>query len=351
MPVRHDGVTMHLGPREAGGPDELAPPLVAFIDGAEKELCVAIQEIDHPPIAEALSRARRRGVTVKVVLESDYLVESRPVAEDREGARAPNHALLVAMLRAAVDVKSDFNPHIFHQKFIVRDRASVLTGSTNFTTTGVTGNLNHLVIVEHREVAMQYWREFREISQGVFGARSDAHGRHPEQVWVGKMRVKPLFAPEHGPEMEIMKLMAKARERVDFAIFTFAESSGIDDQMIATVARGVPVRGAFDRKQANQDWAASHKLREGGVDIHQLKPVSRGGARKLHHKLMVLDDRCIVAGSFNYTGPANYVNDENILVIGDLGPTDPDFEAIEREFARPVREEIERIIAEQCEPL
>jgi phosphatidylserine/phosphatidylglycerophosphate/cardiolipin synthase-like enzyme len=37
--------------------------------------------------------------------------------------------------------------------------------------------------------------------------------------------------------------------------------------------------------------------------------------RKLHHKLMVIDDRIIVAGSFNYTQPANDYNDENLFVI------------------------------------
>jgi phosphatidylserine/phosphatidylglycerophosphate/cardiolipin synthase-like enzyme len=31
---------------------------------------------------------------------------------------------------------------------------------------------------------------------------------------------------------------------------------------------------------------------------------------------MVIDDRIIVAGSFNYTQPANDYNDENLFVIG-----------------------------------
>ena len=38
----------------------------------------------------------------------------------------------------------DFNTSIFHQKFIVRDREFVLTGSTNFTDTGTHKNLNHI---------------------------------------------------------------------------------------------------------------------------------------------------------------------------------------------------------------
>jgi phosphatidylserine/phosphatidylglycerophosphate/cardiolipin synthase-like enzyme len=31
---------------------------------------------------------------------------------------------------------------------------------------------------------------------------------------------------------------------------------------------------------------------------------------------MVIDDRIVIAGSFNYTQPANDYNDENLFVIG-----------------------------------
>lgn len=350
MPILHGPITLHLGPNHVGAPDDLEAPIVAFIDGATRWLDVAVQEIDHPPIAEALVRARLRGVRVKVVLEHDYIAEPKPVSDPlKSGAHGLNRALASDMLRASIDVKSDFNTDIFHQKFIVRDRSALLTGSTNFTTTGVRSNLNHLVIVEDEAVAKAYWREFRDISKGRFGREGVLHARRPAEIDVAGVRVKPLFAPEHAPEMEIMKLMAKARERVDFAMFTFAASSGIDDQMIATRARGLPVRGALDRKQANQKWAATKGLAAAGCDL--FLPKRRGsGIRKIHHKLMVLDDQVIVAGSFNYTGPANLLNDENIIVIGDFG-ADAVTEARQRALAAPVREEIDRIIAEHCDPL
>jgi phosphatidylserine/phosphatidylglycerophosphate/cardiolipin synthase-like enzyme len=35
---------------------------------------------------------------------------------------------------------------------------------------------------------------------------------------------------------------------------------------------------------------------------------------------MVIDERIVVAGSFNYTEPANDYNDENIFVLGSLDP-------------------------------
>lgn len=350
MPVHHAGVTLHLGPRAVGGPDDLEAAIVDFIDGAERELRVAVQEIDHPPIAEAILRAKRRGVRLMdVVLEADYLREPRPPAEGKPGVHHPNRLLANAMLREAIDVKADFNPSIFHQKFIVRDGSAVLTGSTNFTTTGVTGNLNHVVVVEERETAQEFRREFLEINRGIFGRLSDAHGPRPREPRAGGLRLKPLFAPEHAPEMEIMKLMAKAKTRVDFAIFTFAQSSGIDDQMIATAARGVKVRGVLDGKQANQTWAATKGLHAAGVELHL--PKRRGsGIRKVHHKLMVIDGEVVVTGSFNYTGPANAVNDENILVIGEVEDADPAGRAAQMRFGAAALGEIERIIHDHCDP-
>jgi phosphatidylserine/phosphatidylglycerophosphate/cardiolipin synthase-like enzyme len=37
----------------------------------------------------------------------------------------------------------------------------------------------------------------------------------------------------------------------------------------------------------------------------------------------VIDERLVIAGSFNYTGPADTLNDENILVFGNLEETNP----------------------------
>ena len=63
---------------------------------------------------------------------------------------------------------------------------------------------------------------------------------------------------------------------------------------------------------------------------------------------MVIDERIVVAGSYNYTEPGNLYNDENIFVMGstraevagvvvEVSPT--------RLLARYFKSEIERIIA------
>jgi phosphatidylserine/phosphatidylglycerophosphate/cardiolipin synthase-like enzyme len=73
------------------------------------------------------------------------------------------------------------------------------------------------------------------------------------------------------------------------------------------------------------------------------------GVRKVHHKLMVIDRRLTIIGSFNYTGPANTLNDENIIVIGDLEETSPAAEAAQRHVADHAATEIDRIITDLAE--
>ena len=63
---------------------------------------------------------------------------------------------------------------------------------------------------------------------------------------------------------------------------------------------------------------------------------------------MVIDERIVVAGSFNYTQPANEFNDENIFVMGS---THKEVEGVEvgatasRQLAVHLKQEIQRIIS------
>jgi phosphatidylserine/phosphatidylglycerophosphate/cardiolipin synthase-like enzyme len=106
----------------------------------------------------------------------------------------------------------------------------------------------------------------------------------------------------------------------------------------------------LDAAQGGQDWACTPWLHEAGIEVFLSDKNKLGGLRKLHHKLMVIDDDIVIAGSMNYTQPANEYNDENIFVLGnpyDLpksegGPVD---HAECRAIAAFFRNEIDRIVA------
>jgi phosphatidylserine/phosphatidylglycerophosphate/cardiolipin synthase-like enzyme len=349
MPAVAGPVTLFMGPSNLGAPDDLEAAIIDFIGAAQSELLVSIQELDHRPFADALISARHRGVRVHMIMEQDYLREQKIPKNNSLGAQEVNRELLTRVLRAGVDAKADYNPSIFHQKFVVRDRKDVLTGSTNFTTTGVTKNLNHIAIIEDKKTADEYRREWRELRRGVFGKRSEPGKKPLEDHVVDGVRIKPLFAPDHMPEMEFIKQMIKVKHRIDFAVFTFSNSSGIDDALINARQKGLQVTGVLDKKQANQKWAATKVMGESDITLHMNRAGT--GVRKIHHKLMVLDEAVTIIGSFNYTGPANLVNDENIVVLGDLDTTVTAEIDAQRGLAQYARDEIERIITHQAVPI
>ena len=233
----------------------------------------------------------------------------------------------------------------------------MLTGSTNFTPTGVSSNLNLVVEVNWKRVAANFAEEFEEMWEGTFGLLRERRdrgtnrdGTPPEHV-VRDVPVKILFAPDHGPEMEIMNQMMKATTRVDFAIFTFARSSGIDDTMKVLARSGIKVRGIIDGSNNDQEWAASHGLLEGSdpnIELYEAKRVD--GLNKLHHKLLVIDGKTTIVGSYNFTGPANRLNDENILVVGDYDAVG-DGEVPGEVLARASLAEIDRMIDRFGEPM
>jgi phosphatidylserine/phosphatidylglycerophosphate/cardiolipin synthase-like enzyme len=368
-------IQAYVGPPELGAENDLETVVCRFIDEAEKTLDIAVQELDSEKIAQALLDARYRGVGVRMFMEQDYLKAKKPPRpkatggmspaealryvqwhEPGRGGRKSNREILTALLRCGIDVKSDLNPAIFHQKFIVRDfrnhrsrgNCAVLTGSTNFTWTGTHKNLNHLVVFNDPRVARVYGERFTILREGTFGSLRTRHHKVSPVMNLEGVPVRIRFAPDDAPELEIVKQMLKCSHRLDFAVFTFAGSSGIDDALLMLHRAGVKINGVLDGVQGRQAWAASTWLHNMGMNIYLSDRTKMPGLGKLHHKLMVIDEDIVVAGSMNYTAPANERNDENICVLGspyDLpdskgGPVDHD-EC--RAIAAFFRSEIERI--------
>jgi phosphatidylserine/phosphatidylglycerophosphate/cardiolipin synthase-like enzyme len=373
-------IEAYCGPRETGAPDDLEAVIINFINEAQETLQIAVQELDSLAIAQAIIDAKWRGIRVEMYLEQDYLLENRevvnrmmissPDAETRdfrqwnehaENPLAENRKIFAALLRNGIDVKADYNPDIFHQKFIIRDLShpgvtpAVLTGSTNFTLTCTHSNLNHIVVFHDRSVARRFDAEFKQLKQGRFGQRESTRSSSSKlgAYNLGGVPVRILFSPDNVPELEVVKQMLKATRRIDFLIFTFSGSSVFDDAMVMISRAGVKIRGVFDRKQGNQEWSAREWLQRAGIDFYfpdmSLEPF-KSNLRKVHHKLMVIDDDIVVGGSMNYTAPANEFNDENVFVLGSPYPLDDEdggpvnhSECIA--IARFFREEINRVIS------
>ncbi len=320
---------VYLGPvGSAGAPDDLEKVIIDFIDESQHTLDIAVQEIDSPRIAKAIDRAARRKrsgtnryIKIRLVTEGDYLKEKKPVVpRDKKVSLDKNRDHLVTLLRGAVDAKIDFNPKIFHHKFIIRDRGeareAVLTGSTNFTTTGTHRNLNHVVIFHDIGVAAAYQSEFEQLREGIFGVRSPKlTTTDPLTLTIEGSQVQIMFSPDHNPELRIVNEILKAKESAYMLMFTFSKSTTIDDAISTKLEGGnFEVVGVLDGGQAAHKWSPVKKLISEGANFRRDTLPNNG---KLHHKYIVLDDHTVIGGSFNYTGPANRYNDENLFLVRD----------------------------------
>ena len=289
-----------------------------------------LKKVPKPPKPDAASGETEAEAIYRLQWRSDQ----ETAAEEPESL-AINRVILSALLRNGIEVKGDFNPKIFHQKFIIRDyrgsaqpTTALLTGSANFTHHDTHDNLNNLFVFHDARVCREYLNEFERLERGQFGR--GLLGDVPKTIDVNGVPVKIAFAPDHAPELELMKQLLTVEAggvhaeleggQIWFAIFTFNGSSGVDDTLLALARGGVKIRGVLDRGQAHQEWALPPWLKHENLELRvPPKPEAAPAGfqvRKVHHKTVVVGNRTVVAGSFNYTRPANDFNDENIFVVG-----------------------------------
>lgn len=329
MDFENGNIKVFFGPPGYNAADDLEKVIINFIDKTEESLEVAVQELDNPNIGAALDHASRRQktsnpnqrISLRVIVEADYLRESSPVSAQEQGEYEVNREQMRLLLRSAAHYKLDFNAKTFHQKFIIRDynkpNAALLTGSTNFTTTGTGRNLNNIVIFKDPGIIKAYRNEWNQINKGTFGMYSPK-GHKADEYIVGNTKVYPLFAPDHNPELIIVNAILKATETVHFAIFTFSGSSTIDDALRSAIENGVVVKGVLDRTQSAHNYSPHPELINVGANLRRHKvPTLPGFDRpgKLHHKIMVIDKKVAISGSLNYTDQANRYNDENVFFM------------------------------------
>src|SRR5947208_2214857 len=128
--------------------------LAELMDTAQRSLDVADYDFDLANVADAMVRARQRGVTVRMVTDSDTLNNTKNKPVQDAFARLKGAGILVV---------GDNRQPIMHNKFTVVDQADVETGSWNYTD-GDTYHLNnHMIIISSKELAANYTAEFNKM--------------------------------------------------------------------------------------------------------------------------------------------------------------------------------------------
>ena len=277
----------------SGGPDE---PLAAAIDAARLEIDVAVYSLSLRRVRQALVRAHRRGVNVRVVMESDNMDGSAPQA----------------LIDAGIPVLGDRREGLMHNKFLIVDRSDVWTGSMNFTNDGAYADRNNLIHIHSPRLAADYEAEFNEMFvDDRFGPDLGSVTPYPKLV-VGGAPMEVYFSPDDHVQAALLGLLGAARTSIYFLAFSFT-ADPLAEAIISRAQAGVKVAGVMDDGQVSTNRGTEYdRFRSAGLDV-------RLGADQglMHHKVMIIDGTTVVTGSYNFTASAEESNDENVLVIHD----------------------------------
>jgi phosphatidylserine/phosphatidylglycerophosphate/cardiolipin synthase-like enzyme len=342
MLLGRDNLQFYLATRVKKTDSNLTLPVVSAIRSARKVVYLATQQLEDKAIVDELLAARKRKCLVKVFLETDYLTESPGIVTPWEssGDNEQNRKILSALLRGNIAVQLDRQSALFHSNFVVCDpdtaNAQVLVSSANLTPSCLKTHWNATMVLKDRKAAKAFSVEFDQNWDDSSRDKGRENRSAPGQGIIGSLDVKFVFGPRHQPEMEVMKQIAKAKQKVRFAMYTFSQTSGIDDVLTLTARQGIDIAGVLDEQSRNQKWVASHGLAQTGVRIAWLG----SDTKKLHHKLLTVDDKVAVFGTFNFSQAARFSH-ETILVVGSTEKNTPE----QTEFVTGVSREIDRLIA------
>ena len=117
------------------------------------------------------------------------------------------------------------------------------------------------------------------------------------------------FSPRGGCLNLILHTLAQAKNHIYVQAYSFT-SVEISDALIAAHQRGVKVIVLGDKESSHSRYSKLQKLIDHGIAV-RIDKVS-GLA---HNKIMIVDDTCVITGSFNWSANAEKRNAENIIRI------------------------------------
>lgn len=338
---------------------DLEAVILRFINAAEHSIDIAVYDLDLVSVANTLVNAQERGVTVRFVTDNSNTGEEN----------LPALNLLTQANLPWLDDTADGSKGsgLMHNKFIVADSLRVLSGSTNFTMSGVKGdldedgnlmgrgNINNLVTIESSHLAAIFTEEFNQYwgdgpggeTDSKFGLSKEDHKLQTVFTDNESIRVDIQFSPQSKRYFEgstldsLSSLLSQAQSRVYIAQFVMS-AQVIADAMLTASLMGAKVKGLGDRSffyryysefldlkgeskfntkgeyetdshtgHANNPWESPAEVFAAITNEHD----------KFHHKYFVIDD-LVVTGSHNASAAGAFTNDENLLVIHDSATSD-----------------------------
>jgi phosphatidylserine/phosphatidylglycerophosphate/cardiolipin synthase-like enzyme len=152
--------------------------------------------------------------------------------------------------------------------------------------------------------------EWLLIATGFMGALTLLYLlRTAHHAWMTPPSLEAHFSPKGGCTEAIVREIQHARHEILVLAYSFT-SKAIAQALVDAKLRGVHVEIVLDHSNEKEEYTDLHFFLQQG-----LHPVIDPHHAIAHNKVMVIDNRTLLTGSFNFTQHAETDNAENLLVI------------------------------------
>jgi phosphatidylserine/phosphatidylglycerophosphate/cardiolipin synthase-like enzyme len=285
----------------------------------------------EPLRAQLLGALRERAearVQIRICYDGDKPVKPN-VAAGQDPAPAGTSAFVQSLgypWRRIAGMK------LMHSKFIVRDRQTVWTGSTNMTDDAFSLMENNVVVIDSAQLAAYYADDFEQLWEKESFENTGKIQTQPVPITFSDQpgTVRVLFSPGCGLEIdaEIARRVRAAQRRVRICSLLINSGTLIGELLNLLQAGRVKVDGVYDRTQMSEVYTQWQEVPSNHWKIPALQeivarahlvgknstpysPTSRHDF--MHDKVLVIDDT-VITGSYNFSRSAQF-NAENILFI------------------------------------
>jgi len=310
---------------DGGQPAEhTARALAEFFAAAKQTLEIAVYDFRLPPdlndvVCGALVEAQKRGVAVRLAYNLDHAkgapVPPPPITDPDALEAQPFPTAAIPGV-----------PDLMHHKYVVRDAASVWTGSTNWTGDSWTREENVIVMVDSPAVAALYRDDFEQLWTTRIVARSGKVDTAP----VDGMRA--WFCPGRGEKLahRIAKAIGAAQHRVRIAspvissapiLGTLAQVASDGKVDLAGVVDATQIAEVLEQwhENGNAEWKAPllrTALTRAPFSGKVTTPYAPGSVHDYMHAKVTVADDTVFVGSFNLSHSGE-LNAENVLELTD----------------------------------
>ncbi len=255
-------------------PDDGARPILSAIDAATRTLLVKMFVFSDPALLHTVIAAKRRGVKVRVMLNSA-----------RRRGEHDNDAARLALERAGVAVR-DTNPAfaLTHEKSMVVDDRAAFVKSLNWATRNLTETRDYAVITTRRS----------EVAEITACFEADWH----REAFEPSPRSHLIWCPGPGRD-RICQFIDAARHKLFVQNERFQDMV-IIERLISAKRRGVSVKvmarapHTLKREKLVEGVGGLRIMDDVGIKVHKLKHL------KLHGKMLVADGITAIVGSINF---------------------------------------------------